>query len=85
MNARFLEPGCPLRLTRRDRVAAEHLVKSVGKMDSSHRTYARRSRSALKTTDTELRLMATAANIGESNTPKAGYRMPAAIGTPKAL
>lgn len=43
------------------------------------------SRSAFKTTDTELRLIASAANIGESSTPKAGYRTPAATGTPSAL
>ncbi len=44
-----------------------------------------RRRSALLITDTELRLMAAAAMMGLSNTPKNGYRMPAATGTPNAL
>jgi len=40
---------------------------------------------ALKTTDTELRLIAAAAIIGLKRIPKKGYRTPAAIGTPRAL
>ena len=44
-----------------------------------------RNRRAFTITDTELKLMATAANIGESNIPKNGYKIPAAIGTPKVL
>ncbi len=55
-------------------------------------THARRcqmrtrlSRSALPTTDTELRLIAAAAMTGESRMPKNGYSTPAAIGTPSAL
>jgi hypothetical protein len=36
-------------------------------------------------TDTELRLMASAAIIGESSHPVNGYRTPAAKGTPKEL
>src|SRR5262245_28339328 len=44
-----------------------------------------RSRSALPTTDTDDRLMASAAIIGLRSRPKAGYRMPAAIGTPSML
>jgi len=47
--------------------------------------FARRKRSALPTTDTELRLMAAAASIGDKRSPKNGYRTPAAIGTPAAL
>jgi hypothetical protein len=43
------------------------------------------SLSAFKITDTELKLIAAAAIIGESKTPKNGYNTPAAIGTPKAL
>ena len=43
------------------------------------------SLNALKTTDTELRLMAAAAIIGLSKIPKTGYRTPAATGTPRAL
>jgi hypothetical protein len=36
-------------------------------------------------TDSELRLMASAAIIGESNHPVSGYKTPAARGTPKQL
>ena len=36
----------------------------------------RASRKALPTTETELRLIASAAIIGLSKTPDAGYRMP---------
>ena len=43
------------------------------------------SRNALATTDTELRLIASAAIIGLSSRPKAGYSTPAATGTPMAL
>ena len=44
-----------------------------------------RSRRAFPMTETELRLIAAAANIGDSNMPKNGYRTPAAIGTPAVL
>ena len=46
---------------------------------------ARRSRSALAMTDTELKLMAALAIIGLSSIPSTGYNTPAAIGTPNAL
>lgn len=36
-------------------------------------------------TDNELKLIATAAIIGESSTPKSGYNNPAAIGIPSTL
>jgi len=36
-------------------------------------------------TDTELKLMASAAIIGESRMPKNGYKTPAAIGIPRTL
>ena len=45
----------------------------------------RRSRSALLTTDTELKDMAKAARTGLSRMPKNGYSTPAATGTPAAL
>lgn len=48
-------------------------------------TAAFRKRSAFATAETELKLMAAAARIGESSNPKAGYSTPAAIGTPTAL
>jgi hypothetical protein len=44
-----------------------------------------RSLSAFPITDTELRLIAAAATIGESSIPKAGYSTPAAMGTPRRL
>lgn len=43
------------------------------------------NRSALPITDTELKLMAAAAIIGESSMPKKGYNTPAATGTPNTL
>ena len=45
----------------------------------------RRRRSALPTTDTELKHMASAAIIGDSVRPNHGYSTPAASGTPIAL
>ncbi|CAM4291367.1 hypothetical protein COAQ111491_15450 [Comamonas aquatilis] len=42
-------------------------------------------RSALKITDTELKLIASAAIMGDSSHPVNGYRTPAAIGTPMPL
>ena len=44
-----------------------------------------RSRKALLITETELKLMAAAAIMGDNNRPKTGYKSPAAIGTPIAL
>ena len=44
-----------------------------------------RNRKAFKSTETELKLIATAANMGESNHPKTGYKTPAAIGIPNVL
>ena len=46
---------------------------------------APRRRSALLTTDTELRLIASAAIIGDKVMPNQGYNTPAASGTPTAL
>src|SRR3989338_2396516 len=47
--------------------------------------FTRFSRSAFVITDTELKLIAAAAIIGESNKPKTGYSTPAAIGMPSTL
>lgn len=44
-----------------------------------------RSRKALATTETELKLIAAAAMTGLRSIPNAGYRTPAAIGTPTLL
>ena len=44
-----------------------------------------RSRNALATTEAELKLIARAAIIGDSNSPVNGYRTPAAIGMLSAL
>lgn len=47
--------------------------------------FAFRNRKAFKSTETEPKLIATAANMGESNHPKTGYKTPAAIGIPNVL
>ncbi len=44
-----------------------------------------RRRNAFDTTDTDDRLIASAAIIGDSTMPNTGYSTPAAIGTPIAL
>ena len=46
-----------------------------------HHQWPRRSRSALKITEAELRLIASAAIRGDSSHPVNGYSTPAAIGT----
>ena len=48
-------------------------------------SFKRRNRNAFTITETELKLIAKAAIIGESKIPKYGYKTPAAIGTPKTL
>jgi hypothetical protein len=48
-------------------------------------TFAPRSRSALPITDTDEKLIAAAASIGDSSHPVQGKSTPAAIGTPAAL
>jgi len=52
---------------------------------TSAHSCARLSRSALPMTDTELKLIAAAAIIGDSSRSKKGYSTPAAMGTPAAL
>jgi hypothetical protein len=79
------------------RRSAEALAKAEGgshelvipeatsrQFDSAYNS-ARRSLSALAMTDTELSVMAALAQIGLINTPRNGYKMPAATGTPSAL
>lgn len=44
-----------------------------------------RNRKAFPITDTELKLMASAAIIGDNKIPNAGYKIPAAIGIPIVL
>jgi hypothetical protein len=44
-----------------------------------------RNRNAFPITETELRLIAALAIIGESSQPKKGYRTPAASGIPSVL
>ena len=60
-------------------------VVSARSLSIEEAVYAERNRRALATTETEDRLMASAAIIGESSSPVHGQNMPAAIGTPKAL
>ncbi len=43
------------------------------------------NRKALVITETELKLIASAAIIGDNNNPNTGYNTPAAMGTPKTL
>jgi len=45
----------------------------------------RLNRSALPITDTDERLIAAAANMGDSKVPVSGYKTLAATGTPTAL
>ena len=44
-----------------------------------------RNLNELAITETELKLMAAAAIIGDNKMPKNGYKIPAAIGMPKTL
>ena len=59
---------------------SKHRIASIARHSS-----ARRKRSALLITDTELNVIAALAIIGLSSSPNHGYRMPAAIGTPATL
>jgi hypothetical protein len=52
---------------------------------STVQSRTRYRRSALEMTDTELKLMAAAAIMGESSRPNSGYSTPAASGTPSEL
>src|SRR5688500_5551024 len=61
-----------------------HLHASISPAIRDHSS-TRRSRSALPMTDTELKLIAAAAIIGDSSTPNSGYSTPAATGIPAAL
>src|SRR5690606_16949035 len=54
-------------------------------MDRRFTIYFRFIRSAFPITDAELRLMARAAIMGDSNQPVHGYNTPAAMGMPKPL
>src|SRR6185369_7426981 len=54
-------------------------------VNQCHPSFVVLSRRAFAITDTELKLIAAAAIIGLSNTPKTGYSTPAAIGTPSVL
>ncbi len=71
--------------TRRARNAGRWLRK--GRSTLPHQTVplAPRSRNALTMTDTELRLMASAAMSGDSNKPVNENNTPAATGTPSEL
>lgn len=78
-------------IARRDEIALRVLEVSAG--DGSPRlgwamnaqSLTDRSRSELTITDTELRLMAALATIGDSSHPSAGYNTPAASGIPSTL
>jgi len=63
----------------------EHHGKGGETRHSDDHSACRRSRSALPMTETELNVIAALAMIGLSSRPKAGYRTPAATGTPSVL
>ena len=54
-------------------------------MFQSLQIFTLRKRKALVMTETELRLMASAAIIGDNSQPVNGYSSPAASGTPSEL
>ena len=63
-------------------------IRSLGKWQDRSiiaQTESPRSRRAFAITDTELKLIARAAIIGDSNWPVKGYKAPAANGIPIAL
>jgi hypothetical protein len=71
--APWISSGCRLRISR------------DGGQESRPYSGARRSRSALAITDTELNVIAALAIIGLRSRPKTGYSTPAAMGTPSTL
>jgi hypothetical protein len=78
--SRFLEAGGRFVIE----VCAALLAVTIAQLLQAE-SFARRSRNALPMTDTELRLMAAAAIIGESSRPNTGNSTPAAIGMPTPL
>jgi hypothetical protein len=64
-----------------------HLPRTVDITTKADHVYifVTRSRNALPITDTELRLIAAAATMGDSSRPNIGYSTPAATGMPRAL
>jgi hypothetical protein len=62
-----------------------NLFPDVTFFRSSHFNSAFLSLNELVITETELKLMASAAIIGESSIPKMGYSTPAASGIPSVL
>ncbi len=61
-----------------------NIIIGKGKKSASYSVIFRSLRELL-ITDTELKLIAAAAIIGDSNKPNTGYNIPAAIGTPTEL
>lgn len=57
---------------------------TIGRVDDNY-NFKFRSLKEFAITDTELKLIATAAIIGDNKIPKTGYRTPAATGTPSVL
>ena len=60
-------------------------IRRNGRISGSKCTQARRKRKLLATTLTELKAIAAAAKLGESESPKAGIRTPAASGIRQRL
>jgi hypothetical protein len=73
-------PGTPLAVLKKE-------SRSNGRLGLPHpsRMTAPRNRKALPITEAELKLMASAAIMGESSQPVKGYSRPAARGMPSAL
>ncbi len=61
-----------------------NIIIGKGKKSASYSAIFRSLRELL-ITDTELKLIAAAAMMGDSNNPNTGYNIPAAIGTPTEL
>ncbi len=68
------------------RLGAEDEANTViGSSADWYHSFTRLNLNAFVITDTELKLIAAAAMIGDSNKPKNGYSTPAATGTPSML
>lgn len=61
------------------------MTEAVGRIESNLIYLLLRKRRAFMITETELRLMANAAIMGDSKWPVKGYKSPAANGIPRAL
>ena len=63
----------------------DFLINALYSSMCGFHSFARFNLNAFTITDTELKLIAAAAMMGESSSPKNGYSTPAAIGIPSTL